>query len=221
MHSPTFAYGRHTKAAHRTNTQDRRLYAAYLQCARGRPERPGRLFFLNYYLLLCTPLIMPASCFLVVFPFLFSVFVSRLSASASRVSHVRFFRPYQSFVSRAAHRARYPASKHWTGPPPRCGASRRACALRRGRPHSPGTITSLHRLLRRLASSLLPAPCAAPLRPAPAVPLRSLRVAQCAQLTFALKDQNKPVRLTLIRRAFEHKRGEKSVRVTHGSRPIW
>ena len=78
---------------------------------------------------------------------------------------------------------------------------RLARALRRGRPCSPGTITCPHRLLRCLASSLLPAPCAASLRPALAAPLRSLRVAQCAQLTFALKDQNKPVRLTLIRRA--------------------
>jgi hypothetical protein len=76
-----------------------------------------------------------------------------------------------------------------------------ARALRRGRPRSPGTITCPHRLLCCLASSLLPAPCAASLRPALAVPLRSLRVAQCAQLTFALKDQNKPVKLILIRRA--------------------
>ena len=60
----------------------------------------------------------------------------------------------QSLVSRAAHRARHPASKHWTGPPPRCGASRRARALRRGRPRSPGTITCLHRLLRCLGITL-------------------------------------------------------------------
>ena len=106
----------------------------------------------------------------------------------------------QPLASRAAHRARHPASKHWAGPPPRCGASRRARALRRGRPRSPGTTTCLHRLLRCLASSLLPAPCAASLRPALAVPLRSLRVAQCAPIAVALTDQNKPVRLTLIRR---------------------
>ena len=58
----------------------------------------------------------------------------------------------QSFVSRAAHRARYPASKHWTGPPPRCGASRRARAppwqaVLAWHHHLPSPITLLPRLV--------------------------------------------------------------------------
>ena len=58
----------------------------------------------------------------------------------------------QSLVSRDAHRTRHPASKHWTGPPPRCGASRRARAppwqaVLAWHHHLPSPITLLPRLV--------------------------------------------------------------------------